>query len=121
MPWTPKTFKARLPAFKCVSNPAVQYGIDEAERCTNRCNWGVKADDAVLYQAAHIIALNTQMGKAGAGGIGVPTGPIKSERLLEWAATYDSVSAFSGAMMATTVYGRHFVAMKRMIFSNRCI
>jgi len=122
MPWTPKTFVKRAPAFKCVSPLAIQQGIDEAERSTNRENWGVKADDAVFYLAAHLITLNTHLNSLDAtGGLSAPAGPVKSESLLEWSATYETSAALSGEAMATTSWGRIFVAMRRTIFSRRCL
>lgn len=123
MAWTPKTFVKRSPAFKCVNPLAIQQGIDEAERATNRTNFGVKADDAVFYLAAHIITLNTHLNEQGpTGGLtGTPAGMIKSERLLEWSASYDSSNAFSQEVLGSTAWGRHYIALRGMIFSNRLI
>ena len=116
MAFTPKTFVERGPGFKCVSPNAIQRGLDEAERSTNRTNFGVKADDAVFYRAAHIITLATHLEKAGpTGGLtGTPAGPIKSERLLEWSASYDSSRAFSKRSNSVAPFRYCFMSMTRV-------
>ena len=94
----------------------VQPSIDQAERRTNRIQWGVKADDGVTYLVCHMLTIKKQIAKAGAQAKGALTsqtvGPVSRSF---------SVAAppFTDQWFASTEYGKAFVELRSTIVPDR--
>lgn len=119
---TPSTLKQRAAAFAALSDSVVQAAINESVRWTSEPQWGASHfDDGVFYLACHILeedaALNSQ--QLG-GGASTPAGPKTAEKLLTWSAEWDSPDEFNDAL-ATTGWGRRYLAARGRVFSTRCI
>lgn len=119
------------------SNPTtperVQRFLDAAERRVARDLWGDKGDDGVLYLAAHllaedVIANSVQLvdvtGPAG-GYAGVITseslGPISRSYGAKAGSSFTDAAggnAFADEPLATTVWGKRFVALRREIMAQ---
>jgi len=127
---TPGTLRTKAQgAFDSVDDEAIQLAIDEAGRYISAENWSGRLDDGVFYLACHILAELATVADAAADGGGaaatlgaVPAGPVSTEKILSWSATY-SVSeggVFDDAL-ATTSWGRMFLARESRVFSGRVI
>lgn len=118
---TPSTLKDRAPVFAEVNASAVQSAIDEATRWVSESQWGPSHyNDGVFYLACHILEesaqLNAEGVTPGTSGDRVAPGPVQSEKILTWSASY-SVSeggVFDDAF-ATTAWGRQFLARRQLI------
>lgn len=115
-------------AFNTVDPDDVQLAIDEAERYVSQSNWGARADDGVFYLACHILAETAMIveaaddgGPAATGGA-VPAGPVQTEKILSWSASYSvSEGGVFDDEFSTTTWGRQFIARASRVFSNRVI
>ena len=120
---TPAILKRRTRCiFTKVNKNEVQDAIDEAVRWLNEPNWGASHfDDGVLYLATHLLEELEGLRLAGLGGgtNAVPAGAVESERLLSWSASYAINKAFEDNALATTVWGRKFIAAQQRIMSVR--
>lgn len=126
---TPKNLRERARgAFDSVDPAAIQQAIDEACRYVSEPNWGSRFDDGVFYLACHILAEAAALEEAAESGgasatIGaVPSGPVLSERILSWSATYAGTEGgvFDDAF-ATTSWGRAYLARCNLVFSDRIL
>jgi hypothetical protein len=110
---TAAQLKARFSEFSATADELVDAAIAEAELQVSRTAWGEeRADAGVLYLAGHILKLDAQGGDA-------PPGPITSERLMSWGATYAVPTTGSSEPEAVTAYGRRFLALRRGVFGAR--
>jgi hypothetical protein len=115
-------------AFDGVDEDCVQDAIDEACRYVSEIEWGSRFDDGVFYLACHILAEAAQIeaaaadGGAAATGGAVPAGPISSESILSWRASYavSEGGVFDDAF-ATTTWGRQYLARCHRVFSRRVL
>ena len=126
---TPATFRVRARGvFDSVEDEEIQLTIDEACRYVSEENWGERFDDGVFYMTAHILTelalLESAAGDGGAAASGnaVPAGPVSSESILQWRVSYavSEGGAFDDAL-ATTTWGRQYLARCHRVFSNRLI
>lgn len=120
---TPVSLKQRATAFSSMDNEIVQSAINEAVRWIDEAAWGVSHfDDGVFYLACHILdedaALNSAT--AGSGADATPAGPLTSEKILGWSASWSSSDDFNDAL-ATTGWGRRYIARRSLVFSARSI
>ena len=121
---TVDTLIARAPAFKAADEACIQFAIDEAVLYTNETNWGAKFNNGVFYLACHILTESLAFAAAGLeGGVSaLPAGGVTSEKIDEWAATYGGLgNAFEGEALATTAWGRSYIARRKTIFSRRIL
>jgi hypothetical protein len=110
---TAAVLKARFSEFADTADELVEAALAEAELQVSRTAWGeARADAGVTYLAAHILKLDAQGGDA-------PPGPVTSERLMSWGATYAVPTSGSSEPEATTAYGRRFLALRRGVFAPR--
>jgi hypothetical protein len=105
------TLRARTGEFSATSDAAVQAAIDEAERSTNRTAYGAKADDAVIYLAAHLLTLDAMtspppgaVASQSIGGASVsyvaPRVPIAGDRgATKWGRRRAALSAFASRVV----------------------
>lgn len=56
----PETFKASFPEFKSTADELIQAQLDRAARHCDASVYLDKHEDAVLYRAAHLLALSPQ-------------------------------------------------------------
>lgn len=122
---TPRTLKLRARPFSDLSDYVVQLAIDEAVRWMDEAQWGPSHyDDGVFYFSCHILEEDAKLNAtvAGSSGDAVPAGPVQSEKILSWSISYAVAEggAFDDAL-ATTAWGRRFIARRQMIFSDRRI
>lgn len=128
MPTTvvPNTIRTRAPAFAGEDDTTLQAAIDEAVRWINEPAWGASHfDDGVLYLACHILtedALLKAAPDAASQGEAIPAGPLASEKILTWSASYavSEGGVFADAL-ATTAWGRRFLARRQLVFPSRCL
>jgi hypothetical protein len=110
---TASQLQTRFSEFASLDPGVVEAAIAEAELQVSRTAWGEeRADAGVLYLAAHILKLDAQGGDA-------PPGPITSERLMSWGATYAVPTTGSSEPEAVTAYGRRYLALRRGVFGAR--
>ena len=98
--------------FETVDNERVEEFIAQAERRTNRGEWGEKADDAVILLTAHLLKMDKQQG-AGAAG------PVQSEKVGDVSRSFFLTRASSGSLMLSTSWGRRYNELLDTIFTNR--
>lgn len=126
---TPESLYAKSRGvFDSVDDACVQEAIDEAVRYVSEVDWGCRYDDGIFYLACHILAEAASIEVAASDGgasatVGaIPAGPVMSEKILTWSASY-SVSeggVFDDAF-ATTTWGRQYLARSSRVFSRRVI
>lgn len=112
---TPWEFKTLFPEFGALPNQRLQVWLDQAELCVNRVVWGSKADLAVNYMAAHLLA--TFDGDKTASG----SGPITQKKVGEVSASFGFSAEMLDSALASTKYGRHYRQLLRCIVAPRCI
>jgi hypothetical protein len=120
---TPDTIRTRAPSFNDLSDAAIQLAIDEAERWMNETEWGPSHyNDGVFYLSCHILEEDAALADTdGEGGEALPAGPLVAEKILSWSVRYgEGPSAFDDAM-ATTAWGRRYIARRDCIFVGRVI
>ena len=85
-------------------------------------NWGRRYDDGQFYLTAHILTeLSTLKAGGATGGVNaIPSGPVLSEKIKSWSATYGRNDAFAMDAFATTSWGRAYIARRKLVFSVRC-
>ena len=120
---TPSTLKDRARSFASLSDTVVQTAIDEAVRWINEAAWGARFDDGVYYFACHLLEEDAALNAvdAGDGATALPAGPVTAERILSWSAEYATSKDFVEDNLATTSWGRRFIARRKLVFANRCI
>lgn len=113
----------RFPEFSAVDPGEIDRYIAEAERNTNRAQWGGKADDSVAYLTAHLMSIfgaTTTSGDAcGCPGLDEP-GPVTAEREGQVSAAYRVPDLYAKNEYGTTKYGRRYLTLLQTIFVTRC-
>jgi len=114
--------------FDSVDSDCVQDAIDEAVRYVSEVNWGDRYNDGVFYLACHILAESAMLEQAGSDGGpastggAVPAGPVMSESILSWRTTYSvSEGGIFDDALATTTWGRQYLARSSRVFSRRVL
>ena len=123
MALTPEQFLTKAaPAFDSICEEDVQDALNEAACLMNVANWGCKYDQGQFYLTAHILTELSTLKTGGAtGGVNaIPSGPVLSEKIKSWSATYGRNGAFDADAYATTSWGRAYIARRNLVFSNRC-
>lgn len=124
---TPDVLRERARgAFDDVDPADVQTAIDEACRYVSEPAWGSRFDDGIFYLACHILAELAAIEEAAEDGgasatVGaMPAGPVMSEKILSWSASYavSEGGVFDDAF-ATTTWGRMFLARCQRVFADR--
>lgn len=109
---TPQTLRDLAPELATVPDGRLSLFIGQAERRVNRRAWGARADDGVMYLAAH---LAIQGGK----GSSAPAGPVASVTVGEVSQSY-AVAPVADSYGAT-YYGREYQALLQLVFASRVI
>lgn len=105
--------KNRLPEFCTVDNSIVALVLQAAEDCVNRVQWGEKrADQGVIFLVGHLLKLH-------ADGSGLAGGPVSSESEGAISVSYAVSAAYSESAYGATVYGRHYLELRRTTFPER--
>ena len=105
----------RFPEFANVETSTIQLAINDAALSVNRDVFGVKADLATIYMAAHLLALSSPSNsKAG--------GRITSEKVGDLARTYAGGSEIGKSdPLAETKYGIEFLRIRRSVVTSPCV
>lgn len=111
--------------FAPVRNVDCQAAIDEAVRWTSEPQWGASHfDDGIFYLACHILEESEALAAStpGQSGSAIAPGPVASERILSWSVTYatNSSGVWDDAL-ATTPWGRRYIAARERVFSSRIL
>ena len=99
--------------FAAVADSRVDLFIAQAERRTNRTNWGAKADDGIIYLIAHLLKLDEDQGAAAAG-------PIVARRVHDVSWAYGKTSG-GGDNFDSTAWGRRYKEIRKSVFSRRVL
>lgn len=115
---TAAEIKTRFPIFADVSDPLIEAMIVEANRHVDRSWLEGDYKTAIQYLTAHMLLSEGLVTTGVTAGSFVPGGFIKSESLGDASRTYANIGEGSGssgsdAELATTVYGRRFMALRR--------
>lgn len=120
---TPAQLKTKLPAFASVPDATIQDAIDEAKASVDE-SW-IEADyqPAIIYLAAHLLALNGVLWSAALAG---PVGGLIAGGAVSEAKVGDVMvklggssggavggSAGSGSGLASTPYGKRYLELLR--------
>lgn len=108
---TPSSLKELFAELADVPGEKVERFIGMAERRVSRDAWGARADDGVMYLAAHLL---TQSEK----GAGAAPGPVSSVSVGEVSQSYAVPSDLQGSLGATH-YGREFLELRGHVFADR--
>lgn len=109
---TPQQLRDLAPELATVPDGRLCLFIQQAERRVNRAAWGVRADDGVMYLAAH---LAIQAGK----GASAPVGPVSSVSVGEVSQSF-AVAPDGGSLSATS-YGQEYLSLSRLVFASRVV
>lgn len=120
------TFRALFPEFDAVLDATVQLYIDEAAEELDAGAWGRCYGKAVLYYAAHELALaQARQASAATGGGGevvIPqTGKLQSGSEEGISFSFEASTAnksASGAWLDQTPYGQAYSALQRQCLSR---
>ena len=124
---TPCSLRLRAaPIFDQLGDDVIQPAIDEACTYLNEVAWGSRFDDGVFYLACHILTELEMLKEAAADGgaaataNAVPPGAVSSESILSWRASYavSEGGVFDDAL-ATTTWGRQYLARCQRVFADR--
>jgi len=117
--------KRRAPMYAPVPNSDCQLAIDEADRWTSEAQWGLSHyDDGILYLACHILDEAQALASASVGQSGgaLQPGPVSSEKILTWSVTYAvSEGGTWDDALATTAWGRKYLALRGRVFTSRIL
>ena len=130
--FTPTEFKDRAsPAFDAVDDADVQTYLDMAACYVSEKNWGAcRYPHGIYYLTAHLLtyeeilkAANGATGDNLSGGVSaIGAGVVKSEKIKSWSASYEvSSDAFTQEAFGLTAWGRQFMTLRGLVFSERCI
>lgn len=103
---------AIAPQFDTEPNRAVFITL--ASQNVNTCLFGVKADQAIAYLAAHYLTLSTDPSRSGGA-----TGAITSKKEGDLSIGYGAVAAGAGEeALSLTHYGMTFLQLQRSVNPN---
>lgn len=112
---TVSDIKEKLPEFCSVDNQDVVLCLAQAEDCINRDAWGEnRADMGVLYLTGHLLLLREK-------GSGLDAGPKTAESEGQISASYAASQGFTDSVYGATVYGRHYLELRRTAWPSRVI
>jgi len=106
----------------------ITSAIEEAERYISQDNWSGRYCDGVFYLAAHILTVTARIREAGdaaSSADAMPAGPMRSEKILSWSASYEVGSGDNddavAAALKTTTWGREYLWRCSLVFSCRTL
>lgn len=116
---TASMFKTRFPEFNSVEDARIQMFLSDAELSINRAIWNPnKADLAVQYLAAHMLALSPYSQSTGVGGGGKL---VQSETVGPLSRTYAVPSTSSANTLDNyflqTAYGQEYLRLRRSVYT----
>lgn len=112
--------------FSSVCKSDIQDAIDTAESMMSVSAWGSLYDNGLFLLSCHFVVelqMLTQAGNIHASANAINASPLKMEKIGEWQAAYggsSNVSPFDGDPLATTSWGRAYIARRDSIFAARC-
>lgn len=115
---TPASFKALFPEFSSQTDPRVQLFLDQASRRVDAATFGARADDALSYLTAHLLAVANTAGQAATSGA---SGPVSSKTVgplsVSFASNWGSASG-SGDNYQATYYGREYLTLVKLAIAT---
>lgn len=105
--------------FSGLSDTVINQWMAQAERRVNRTQWGEKADDAVLWLTAHLLAFTQPM----ACGKSPASGPMASKKVGDLAVTFKIKDAdrASDSFLASTPYGQYYLTLRTGVWPTRVL
>ena len=103
--------------FEGLSETVINQWLAQAERRVNATQWGEKADDAVLWLTAHLLALTQPLGC----GVSPGSGPVASKKVGDLAVTYKIPEKMSQTFLASTAYGQYYLTLRAGVFPTRVL
>jgi hypothetical protein len=105
-------FRERIPEFVSVPDAFVEVALAEAIATQTATGWGNAYSYAMIYLAAHSIALDPTYGS----GVSVSGGPVTSKRAGDLAESYGAMQAANLSVgdqdLALTSYGRAYLRLR---------
>lgn len=116
--------KAVATELTAILDATIDGFIAMAERRTNRTNWGAKADDGVIFLAAHLTTMQAKAASAGVNGNAVK-GPLTSETVGPLSRSFDAGGSgsapWSDAWLSGSPWGIAYVELRALVMSDRCL
>ena len=106
---TPEEFMARFPQFDG-QDDQVEVALNEAARSVGETWIANDQKDAIMYLAAHLMTEEAQYDGSSGGG------PIASESFGPISVSYASPSSANDGYLATTIYGKRFIRLRKRSF-----
>ena len=106
-----------FPEFEGLSETVINRWLDQAQRRVNYTQWGDKADDAVIWLTAHLLAITQSLGCGTSPG----SGAIGSKKVGDLAVTYKVPDRMSQSFLASTAYGQYYLTLKTGVWPERVL
>lgn len=106
-----------FPQFEGLSETVITQWLTQAERRVNPIQWGEKADDAVLWLTAHLLALTQTLGAC----VSPASGPIVSKKVGDLSVSYKVPDKMSQTFLASTAYGQYYLTLRAAVFGSRVL
>jgi hypothetical protein len=113
---TPATVREVLTEFAEVPAPRIQTFLDFAAQQINAAAWGLKYDQGLIYLTGHLLKLDADS-KDGGGA----AGPVSAETVGQVSASYQIGEYASESEFGSTVYGRRYLELRKLVFACRCL
>ncbi len=111
---TAATIKNRFSEFSGVIDGDVEILIAEAQRQMSESNWGSKFDDGVSWLTAHLL-LNLPK------GITAAAGRVTAKKVSKLSLNFSSGAALTDDALGSTAFGKSYLGLRGLIFSNRVL
>lgn len=106
-----------FPEFEGLSETVINLWLTQAERRVNPTQWGDKADDAVLWLTAHLLALTQGL----ACGVSAASGPVTTKKVGDLSISYKVPDEMSQTFLASTSYGQYYLTLKTGVWPTRVL
>ena len=103
--------------FSGLSDTVINRWMDQAERRVNRAQWGEKADDAVLWLTAHLLAFTQPL----ACGTAPASGPVTTKKVGDLSVGFQVPERMSQTFLASTPYGQYYLTLKTGVWPTRVL
>lgn len=112
---TPADFKAIATQYSSETDDTINGVINRAERRVNRTAWGdEKADEGVIYLAAHLLTQDKEQDEAAPG-------PETQQSSGNARRAYQVPPPFAKYPEASTAWGRRYLELRQTVFADRRI
>lgn len=109
--------REHFPEFSGLSDTVIVRWLAQANRRVNATQWGEKADDAVLWLTAHLLAVTGSLACGGSPG----SGAVSSHKVGDLAVTYKVPDRMSQTFLASTAYGQYYLTLKTGVWPTRVL